>query len=127
MPLILSLVWLTATAAVLMLLYAVTRYLPLLLGGLTVMLPTLIYGVVALFCNGAQPKPVCEDAADRSDATGFIPKTVGALKRALAWLVRTYFKFRVVATVVLSVVVMCGAHLIFWAKIKKKITHDAIL
>lgn len=129
LPLILSLIWLTATAAVLMILYTGTRYLPLLLGGLTVMLPTLMYGLVGLFCNGAQPASMSDNVpANASDSESvskverLISKAGGVLRRVAAWLSQAYFKGRVIAAVASCVVLAVGAHLVFWIMLRRSTT-----
>lgn len=62
-PAAISLIWLTAAAAALILLYRFTRYLPLMLGGLVVLLPTLVYWVLFLFCREGG-----EETAENADS-----------------------------------------------------------
>ena len=108
LPTLFSLVWLAITAVALTVLYYITKYLPLLLGGLAIMMPTLIYGITALFCCDAVPPEKREDCGKPEANVGetdagkkpwwrkIFLMCARAGKRVGAWLVNTYFKFRLV-------------------------------
>lgn len=129
LPLILSLMWLTATAVMLIIFYTLTRYLPLLLGGMTILLPALIYAALALFCNGAAPALEPEDIPEvinesetGNKATRFAAKLSRIAKRFGEWISRVYFKSRNIAAAVLTVLITAGAHLIFWIMMRRSTT-----
>ena len=128
LPLLLSLLWLTASAVGLTVLYALTRYLPLLLGGLIMLMTALIYWVTVAFFNGAEDKsagkPPVLDTEERAAkwhlrALWWIKRTACRAGRALR---RLYFKSRVVTATVLAVVILAAVHLVFWLMLRRATT-----
>ena len=128
LPLLLSLLWLTASAVGLTVLYALTRYLPLLLGGLIMLMTALIYWVTVAFFNGAEDKsagnPPVLDTEERAAkwhlrALWWIKRTACRVGRALR---RLYFKSRVVTATVLAVVILAAVHLVFWLMLRRATT-----
>lgn len=128
LPLLLSLLWLTASGVGLTVLYALTRYLPLLLGGLIMVMVALIYWVTVAFFNGAQSPETPETTAVEADgeeskrylrALAWIKRAVCRVGRAL---VRLYFKSRTMTATALAVVIMAAAHVVFWLMLKRATT-----
>ena len=75
LPALVSLAWLAITAVALIVLYYITKYLPLLLGGLAILMPTVIYGITALFCCDAVPPEKQEEHTDtEAEVTEESPK-----------------------------------------------------
>ena len=133
LPAFVSLAWLAITAVALIVLYYITKYLPLLLGGVTIIMPTLIYGITALFCGGAVPPEKQQECADtEAEVTEEVPKKpwlrrvfafcASTAKRAWRGLVDAYFKFRLWASVALIAVTAAGAHAFFWIMMRRATT-----
>lgn len=133
LPALVSLVWLAITAAALIVLYYITKYLPLLLGGLAILLPTLIYGITALFCCGAVPLEKQETRTEPEAVTAdeavkkpwwrkAIPACARAVKSVATWLVDAYFRCRFAASVVLIAVTAIGIHVFFWIMMRRSTT-----
>lgn len=151
LPAAMSLIWLTVAAAALILLYRLTRYLPLMLGGLTVLLPTLTYWVLFLFCRegGEDASAVTVETAESAESTEVqetaeasatvddaarprrslkdgIRRALCAVGRLLGRLGRTlhrlYDRSRVGAVVVLSLAAMGGVNLFFWLMLRRATT-----
>ncbi|MBQ9080336.1 MAG: protease modulator HflK [Clostridia bacterium] len=147
LPVLLSLLWLAVTAVVLIVLYIITKYLPMLLGALTILMPTLIYGTVFAFC-GSKPSEGNSADADATDAVemtasphatasdeteGSPVKKAGWLKRCAAWCVRVakkfggafvrlYFRSRLGAAVTLIVLFAGGSQVLFWLMLRRATT-----
>lgn len=149
LPAAMSLVWLTVAAATLILLYRFTRYLPLMLGGLAVLLPTLTYWVLFLFCReggedasaaaSAEAYEMPETPETGDDAAAARPRRsllsclqrlFGAIWHGLQRLggavCRLYDRSRVGAVVVLSVAVMLGVNIFFWLMLRRATTVYAV-
>lgn len=76
-----SLIWLTVMAALLIAFYRYTKYLPLMLCGLVILLPTLIYWWMLLFCResgaGESPAPT-DDGSTAGDSVIGEPPSAAA-------------------------------------------------
>lgn len=75
LPASVSLLWLVAAAIAMMVAYRFTKYLPLMLGGLTTLLPALVYLALLLFCGEGSGAEHSVDGAETKAA----PETGEAL------------------------------------------------
>ena len=127
LPALVSLAWLAITAIALIVLYYITKYLPLLLGGLAILMPTLIYGITALFCCGAvspERRENCfdiepEEPVKKSWLRRALSACARFIKRVCAGLADAYFKSRLIAAVLLTAVTMVTTHVFFWIMMRR--------
>lgn len=127
--LIISVLWMAAVSVLLIILYGLTKYLPLLLCGIVTAMPTAVYAVLMLFCNGLSPasaeQTVCAQTEDEQAVRLYrrvLRSALKVLRTALKGLRGLYFKHRIVAAAVLTVVVCAIAHGIFWLMLQRATT-----
>ncbi len=112
----LSLLWLIAMSAVAIVIYSITKWLPLMLMSVALLLPASV--TLVLLCFGSAWAESSHEAARPVDGAKPMKKTLYLMLRAwsatLRLLCRAYRASRAVLTVIFAAAAALGSHTVFW-------------